>query len=125
MAGTEGCHQYLDTEEVNGLAEEKRMMKSLLKPDLVKIIFTFFLFAVASWLWRIIVTLTISDTFPVGFPLQFYLSWGPCPPGTNCSEFNALWLVVDLIFWYLVSAFLLCRFQKLPRSKPSGKNNME
>jgi hypothetical protein len=50
---------------------------------------------------------TISDTFPVGFPLQFFLSWGPCRPGQNCSEFNGLWLVVDILFWYVISAGIM------------------
>ncbi len=93
----------------------------MLKPTLIKFILAFGLFAAASWLWRIIVISTISDTFPIGFPLQFFLSWGPCPPGESCSEFNGLWLVADLVFWYLVSALLASWFQKLFRSKMGGK----
>ncbi|MEK6750981.1 MAG: hypothetical protein AABZ00_01845 [Chloroflexota bacterium] len=101
------------------------MMKSLLKPTLIKIILTFVLLVLSSWLWGMVVRFVISDTCPIGFPLQFYLSWGPCPPGTSCSEFNGLWLVVDLIFWYLVSALLTQWFQKLSRSRVGGKNKME
>ena len=100
-------------------------MKNILKPTLTKIILTFIFLFLFSWLWGMFVRLNLSDTFPIGFPLQFFLSWGPCLPGTNCSEFNGLWLVVDLIFWYLVSGFLLYWFQKSSRSKPGGKNNME
>src|SRR3989339_563657 len=94
------------------LVEEKRRMKTWLKPSLTKIILTFVLLILSSWLWRIYVTLTISDTFPLGFPLQFYLAWGPCPPGENCSEFNWLWLFLDFVFWYFVSAFLVSKFRK-------------
>lgn len=100
-------------------------MKSILKPTLMKIILTFILLFIFSWLWGIFVRFTISDTFPIGFPLQFFLSWGPCPPGNVCSESNGLWLVVDLIFWYLVSSFLVYWFQKLSRSKVGGKNTTE
>lgn len=100
-------------------------MKDIVKPTLMKIVLAFVLLFIFSWLWGTVVRLTISDTFPIGFPLQFFLSWGPCPLGTTCSESNGLWLVVDLIFWYLVSAFLLYRFQKSSRSYASKKNTTE
>jgi hypothetical protein len=87
-------------------------MKKVLKPTLLKIIITFVLFAASSWLWRMIVISTISDTFPLGFPLQFFLAWGPCQAGGNCSEFNTLYLTLDILFWYIVGAFLALRFQK-------------
>lgn len=79
-------------------------MKQILKPTLPKIMLTFALFTVASLLWRMYVMATLSDTFPFGFPLQFHLAWGPCRPEQNCSEFNGLWLVLDILFWYAVSA---------------------
>jgi len=55
---------------------------------------------------------TISDTFPLGFPLQFFLSWGPCRAGQICSESNGLYLAVDVIFWYIVGAVLVSWIQK-------------
>jgi hypothetical protein len=55
---------------------------------------------------------TISDTFPWGFPLQFYLGWGPCLPGEICSESNIFYLLIDILFWYIVSAFLVSRLTK-------------
>ena len=82
-------------------------MQTFLQPSILKIILTFLLFTVASYLWRMYIISTISDTFPWGFPLQFYLAWGPCPPGEICSEFNWLWLALDIVIWYLVSAFTL------------------
>ena len=81
-------------------------MKTLLKPSLLKIVLTLLLFAIFSYLWRIYIISTISDTFPWGFPLQFYLGWGPCPPGQECSQSNTFFFILDLVFWYLVSGFL-------------------
>ena len=81
-------------------------MKTFLRPSPLKIILAFALFIAASYLWCMYIISTISDTFPWGFPLQFYLAWGPCPPGEVCSEFNGLWLVLDIIIWYMVSAFV-------------------
>jgi hypothetical protein len=87
-------------------------MKFFLKPTLLKAVITFGLFTVFSWLWRIYIMSTISDTFPLGFPMQFFFAWGPCQAGQNCSEFNGLYLILDLIFWYIIGAILVSRFQK-------------
>lgn len=83
-----------------------------LRPTFTKIFFTFVLFILSSWIWRTVLMFVISDTFPHGFPLQFYLAWGPCQPDETCFEFNGLYLFVDLSFWYLVSAFVIHRFQR-------------
>ena len=82
-------------------------MKALLKPSLIKILLTFALFALFSYLWRVYIISTISDTFPWGFPLQFYLAWGPCLPNEICSESNVLFLILDIVFWYIVSGLLV------------------
>jgi len=87
-------------------------MKTILKPTILKIILALVLFLVFSWLWQMYILSTISDTFPLGFPLQFFLAWGPCQAGQNCSEFNGLFLVLDIILWYIISAILVWRFQK-------------
>jgi hypothetical protein len=84
-------------------------MKAIFKPTLLKIILTLILLAGSSILWRAYVITRISDTFPWGFPLQFYMAWGPCPPGEICSETNVVFLILDIMFWYLVSGFLLSR----------------
>ena len=84
-------------------------IKNILKPSLWKIILTVILFYSSSLLWRTFVISRISDTFPRGFPFQYYLGWGPCPPGETCFEFNVLYLILDWIIWYLVSAFLVNR----------------
>ncbi len=86
-------------------------MKTFLRPSPLKIILAFALFVATSYLWRMYIISTISDTFPWGFPLQFYLVWGPCPPGEICSEFNGLYLMLDIIIWYVVSAFIIRIFK--------------
>lgn len=85
-------------------------MKNILKPTALKFILTLILFVLSSYLWRMYVTSTISDTFPWGFPLQFYTAWGPCPPGEICNEANFFFLILDIAFWYIVSGFLVSRF---------------
>jgi len=87
-------------------------MKIFLKPSPLKIILTFSLFVAASYLWRLFVTSRMTDIFPLGFPLPFFLAWGPCPPGEICSDFNGLWLVVDIIVWYVISAFIVDLFSE-------------
>jgi hypothetical protein len=94
------------------LVEEAWQMKNILKPTLLKIAIAIVLFTAFSWLWRMFVISTISDTFPLGFPLQFFLAWGPCQAGQNCSEFNGLYLTMDIVFWYIVGVILVSRFQK-------------
>ena len=87
-------------------------MKTILRPSLAKIILTFAFLVFSSYLWRLYVTSTISDTFPLGFPLQFYLGWGPCPPGEMCNESNIFYLIIDIVFWYITSAFLVSKLAK-------------
>jgi len=90
-------------------------MRGILKPTALKIIIALALFFLSSFLWRLYVISTISDTFPLGFPLQFYMAWGPCPPGEICSESNFLFLILDLVLWYLVGAFAI---SKMARVRP-------
>ena len=85
-------------------------MKTFLRPTVLKIVLTFVLLIASSWLWRMYIISTISDTFPLGFPLQFFLAWGPCQAEQNCSEFNGLYLTLDIVFWYIVGAILVWRF---------------
>lgn len=86
-------------------------MLRVLKPGIWKIVFALSLFAISSILWRTYTISRISDTFPHGFPFQFYMGWGPCPPGEICSEFNSLYLIFDLLIWYIVSAWIVDRIQ--------------
>jgi hypothetical protein len=87
-------------------------MLTFLKPNLWKILVTVALFYASSYLWRAYTISHISDTFPRGFPFEYYMAWGPCPPGEICSEFNTLYLIIDIVIWYVVSAFLVARLRK-------------
>ena len=86
-------------------------MKRILKPNPWTIALTVGLFSLSSALWRAYVMARISDTFPRGFPFQYYLGWGPCPPGEVCFEFNWLYWILDVIIWYAVSAFVVDRIR--------------
>ena len=97
-------------------------MKSFLKPSLLKIILTIVLFLVASYLWQVLITSRITDIFPLGFPLPFYMAWGPCQPDETCYEFNGLWLFLDIVIWYVVSAFIIFHASKRNwQNEPSTK----
>jgi hypothetical protein len=85
------------------------MMLKFLTPSVAKILLTFAVLIISSILWRMFVLSRISDTFPMGFPLQFYLAWGPCQAGEICSESSAGFLILDVLFWYVVSAFVINR----------------
>ena len=87
-------------------------MLDFLKPSLWKILLAAVLLYASSALWRAYVMARISDTFPHGFPFQFYLGWGPCPPGQSCSEFNGLFLLLDIVLWYIASALIVDRLRK-------------
>jgi hypothetical protein len=87
-------------------------MLRFLKPDIGKIALGLLLFAVSSFLWRTYTISRISDTFPHGFPFQFYMGWGPCPPGESCSESNGLFFILDLVVWYIISALIVDRIRK-------------
>jgi hypothetical protein len=84
-------------------------MRQLLRPTSAKVLVALGLFALASWLWRIVVTSTIGDVFPWGFPFGFYETWGPCKPGDTCEQWTFRYFWVDLMLWYLASAALLGR----------------
>ncbi len=85
-------------------------MLKFLKPSLLKIVIALALFAGLTWLWSFIGNMFIMDTSFCGVPLNFFTAWGPCQAGQACSEFNTLNLVLDVIFWYIVSAFAVDRF---------------
>lgn len=87
-------------------------MLHFLRLDFWKIALTCLLLVLSSMLWRMFVISRISDTFPMGFPLQFYLAWGPCQAGENCSESNGAFLVLDALFWYMISAWIVERIRK-------------
>lgn len=87
---------------------------SFLKPSLLKIGIAIVFFLLSGWLWGVYVTSRIADISPIGFPLEYYVSWGPCPlnPIEPCSEFNGWFLLVDVFFWYAFGAWLVNYFKK-------------
>jgi hypothetical protein len=85
----------------------------IFKPNGWNISVALALFFISSLLSQAFVMARISDTFPLGFPLQFFLAWGPCPPGQNCSDFNMVFLLLDAIIWYAISALAVFRFRKI------------
>jgi hypothetical protein len=97
---------------------DANIIENLFAPSLAKIVLTFILFILSSYLWRMVVVFAISDTFPWGFPLQFYLAWGPCPPGQVCSESHFFYLIIDILFWYMGSALLILSFNRKPKDEP-------
>ena len=64
------------------------------------------LFMCSTFLWRLITGSIFMDSFFIGFPLNYYHGTGLCPPGETCTEFNSLNLVLDFIFWLIVSPIL-------------------
>jgi len=84
----------------------------MLKPTFLKILISGILLIASGWAWGLLVQMRISDTFPFGFPFQFFLAWGPCQPGENCSEFNGLYLVLAIVIWYVVATWSVSRFKR-------------
>jgi hypothetical protein len=80
-------------------------MKSILKPTVLKLVVAAALFIGLTWLWGFVSNMVIMDASFYGLPLTFFSAWGPCQAGKNCSEFNGLNLFLDIMFWYLISAF--------------------
>jgi len=93
-------------------------MWTILKPTFLNTTLGFALLVITSLLWRSYLIATTFDIFPWGFPLQFYIAWGPCPSGETCSEFNVLWLVIDIAVWYVIS---VCIISALKRALPSAE----
>lgn len=84
-------------------------MIQFLKDNLRTILLALALMLVSGLLWSLYLTARVSDTFPLGFPFRFFLTWGPCPPGHSCTEFNIFNLILDFLLWYAVSAFIFRR----------------
>jgi hypothetical protein len=86
-------------------------MLKFLKPSLFKIVVALALFLGLTWMWSL-KNMFIMDASFYGAPLIFFSVWGPCQIGQTCSDFNGINLLLDLIFWYLVCAFIVERFSK-------------
>ena len=84
----------------------------MFKPSLPKLAAALVLFFAVDWLWRITIGRVIMDVSYFGLPLRYLIAWGPCQAGQDCSEFNGVYLGLDLVFWYIISAALVTKFWK-------------
>jgi TRAP-type C4-dicarboxylate transport system permease small subunit len=103
------------------VVEEARLEMKFIKPMSVYIFLVLILLASSSFIWQMLVGRMLADTSFMGYPLHFYTAWGPCPPGAACTEFNLPYLILDIIFWLIVSAILI-ELYKWRRSKRANKN---
>jgi len=53
------------------------------------------------------------DRIGVGFPATFFSSCVSNIEGILSSDFNIIFLVIDIIFWYLISIILVYLYKKL------------
>ena len=93
--------------------------KKIIKPTIGKIIFlTVFYFA--SKILSVYVYL-----FAEGMPFIFHkssLDWPGLVKGKP-AEFNYIYLVMDIIIWYLMGCFIIFLFQKIKSKKVGMKLN--
>lgn len=81
-----------------------------LKPSLARLILTTALFLVTGYFWKFS---GIMDIYPFGLPFFATVATYNCGPSIDpCTEVRWGGLVADLVIWYLVSAFVVERFNK-------------
>ncbi len=81
-----------------------RLQNTFLYPSWKKIGIAAALFILAGWIvWPAVTTSLVTDWYPVGFPLPIRAE-GLCRPSGVCIEFSWLGLVIDIAFWYGLSA---------------------
>jgi hypothetical protein len=78
-------------------------VSNILKPNFWKIALAIILLGISSALWRTYVVTHNSRRVS----LSILLELGACPPEQNCSEFSMLFLLLDVIIWYLIRAFIM------------------
>lgn len=83
-----------------------------LKPNW-KIICIFIPVLVIVWLVDgTLVSMKYADYWPYGFPITYYKTWGPCSINDVCYSLSWLALIIDILFWYLVSCGVAALFGK-------------
>jgi len=79
---------------------------SFLFPTSKKLFLAVILFFAFGWIiWPAIIESIITDWYPVGFPFTIH-AIGLCPPPGNCIDFRWTALILDGVFWYLISAIV-------------------
>ncbi len=82
-----------------------------LKPTIGKIVVTIILLVLAHVV-QILIRAGIVDYWVIGVPFHFEQTWGPCLPEEICYSFNWFLLIIDIIFWYLISCFIVFLWKK-------------
>jgi hypothetical protein len=77
------------------------------RPTPLKLALALGAFATSAFARYEIQAARIVDLWSWGFPLAFYETWGPCAPGMTCRAWTPAPLLVDLLFWYVVTVLLL------------------
>jgi preprotein translocase subunit SecE len=91
--------------------------KEFLKPDWRKIVLTIILFTIVTGLkWYLFDTCLGCYNTYFGVPLAFYekIVWPRENEMTNFLIFN---LIVDIIFWYLLSCLIVWIYDKFRKKK--------
>lgn len=86
-------------------------LKEFLRPEKIKIVIFLGLFVASSIIPEIPSFFCADCGDALGFPLFFYKPWIPLCIATTHGEcgpfFYAENLIIDSVFWYLVSTFLI------------------
>jgi hypothetical protein len=90
-------------------------LKEFFKPTLVKIIIFIILMAGLNY-WIISNTHVMDARILVGAPLGFYpigsfMIWDSTAPPPPSVEFSYVNLIIDLIFWYIISCLLVAWYK--------------
>ena len=89
-----------------------RKIIQFLRPSIGKIVVTIVLLVLAHGV-QILIRAGITDYWVIGVPFHFQQTWGPClSPETVCRSFNWFLLIIDIIFWYLISCFMVFLWKK-------------
>jgi hypothetical protein len=80
---------------------------SLLFPNISKLVLGSALFLLFGFaIWPAIIESLVTDWYPIGFPLAIHAE-GLCYPSYVCIEFAWKSMVIDAVFWYVISAVLI------------------
>jgi len=87
-----------------------------LKPTTGKVVVTIVLLVLVHVV-QILIRAGIVDYWVIGVPFHFEQTWGPCLPEEICYSFNWFLLIIDIIFWYLISCFMVFLWNKYKKKK--------
>jgi hypothetical protein len=79
--------------------------ESFLIPSPSKFILAIALAYIFGWIIKPM-TILVTDWYPVGFPFTVYAE-GFCLPSYICVEFRWIAFIINLVIWYILSAFII------------------